>query len=280
MPAPDFHVPDGMERGPALTRTTHLGIGAHQDDLEFMAFHGIAACLHSNERWFGGIICTDGAGSSRTGPYAEMSDEDLCEVRMREQRQAADIGRYSFIAQLNYPSASISHPLGTPIVSDLRELITSAKPDVIYTHNPADKHATHVRVLVAVLAAIQSLPSTDRPSALYGCEMWRGLDWMDDADKVVMDVSGHGHLASALNGVFDSQIAGGKRYDLAVAGRRKANATLLDSHRGDGMTDAAFAMDLSPLIGKDPSDLVDFTLGFVSRLRSNIENQLNDAFGG
>jgi LmbE family N-acetylglucosaminyl deacetylase len=274
MPDSDFHVPDGTDRESALSRTTHLGIGAHQDDLEFMAFHGIAECLHSQDRWFGGIICTDGSGSSRTGPYAETSDDDLRKVRAREQRQAADIGRYSFVAQLNYPSSSITHPLGTPIVSDLRDLIASAKPDVIYTHNPADKHATHVRVVVAVLAAIQSLPPGDRPSALYGCEMWRGLDWMDDSEKVVMDVSGHGHLASALNGVFDSQIAGGKRYDLAVAGRRKANATLLDSHRGDGMTDAAFAMDLSPLIGKDPSNLVEFTLGFVNRLHRNVEDQL------
>jgi hypothetical protein len=28
-----------------------------------------------------------------------------------------------------------------------------------------------------------------------------------------MDVSGRDNLAAALNGVFDSQIAGGKRYD-------------------------------------------------------------------
>jgi LmbE family N-acetylglucosaminyl deacetylase len=53
----------------ALARITHLGIGAHQDDLEFMAFHGILACFRMrDDRWFGGVTCTNGAGSSRTGP--------------------------------------------------------------------------------------------------------------------------------------------------------------------------------------------------------------------
>jgi hypothetical protein len=33
-------VPDQKALPEALTRTTHLGVGAHHDDLEFMAFHG------------------------------------------------------------------------------------------------------------------------------------------------------------------------------------------------------------------------------------------------
>ena len=34
-------VPDGSEPARALARTTHLGVGAHQDDLELMAVHGM-----------------------------------------------------------------------------------------------------------------------------------------------------------------------------------------------------------------------------------------------
>ena len=37
----EIYVPDGKSVVAALKRVTHLGIGAHQDDLEFMAFHGI-----------------------------------------------------------------------------------------------------------------------------------------------------------------------------------------------------------------------------------------------
>ncbi len=34
-------VPDKVEENKALKRTTHMAIGAHQDDLEIMAYHGI-----------------------------------------------------------------------------------------------------------------------------------------------------------------------------------------------------------------------------------------------
>ena len=40
----DIFIPDGKPAEEALARITHLGIGAHQDDLEFMAFHGILQC--------------------------------------------------------------------------------------------------------------------------------------------------------------------------------------------------------------------------------------------
>jgi hypothetical protein len=40
----EVFVPDGAPMAKALERITHLGIGAHQDDLEFMAFHAVRAC--------------------------------------------------------------------------------------------------------------------------------------------------------------------------------------------------------------------------------------------
>jgi LmbE family N-acetylglucosaminyl deacetylase len=273
--SPDIFIPDGKDTNPSIARTTHLGIGAHQDDLEFMAFHGVIECFHSREKWFGGIICADGGGSVHEGPYSGSSPADLVRIRTEEQKQAASMGRYSFIAQLGHPSSGIGS--GDRVVADLVDLLGRMHPSVIYTHNPADKHMTHLRVLVAVLEALRRVAPQHRPQRLLGCEMWRGLDWMDDNDKVIMDVGGAEHLAASLNGVFDSQIAGGKRYDLAIAGRRRANATLLDSHAGDKITEAAFAMDLTPLMGADTSDLVDFTLQFVNRLRDDIQMNLRHA---
>jgi LmbE family N-acetylglucosaminyl deacetylase len=271
---PDIFIPDGLAGDPAIARTTHLGIGAHQDDLEFMAFHGIAECFYSTEKWFGGITCTDGAGSSHSGPYAGVTPAELVSIRMQEQRTAALAGRYSFVAQLGYPSKEITRPIGSPLVSDLVSFLSRMTPSVIYTHNPADKHETHLRVLVAVLEALREVSPAHRPAKLLGCEMWRGLGWMQDGDKIVQDLGGHEHLAAALNGIFDSQIAGGKRYDLAVAGRRRANATLLASHSGDELSQVAFVMDLSPMIGAETSDLLDFTLAYVDRFRDDIRTKL------
>lgn len=274
MRARDIFIPDGRPEDQALARTTHLGIGAHQDDLEFMAFPGIVECFDSDDLWFGGITCTDGAGSSRSGKYAAVSDDEMRAIRVAEQRRAAEIGRFSFVAQLGYPSKTLSDPLRSTLVGELRELLERTKPDIVYTHNPADKHPTHIRVLVAVLAALRELPVADRPRQLLGCEGWRGLDWLEDSGKVVMDVSGREGLATELNAVFESQIAGGKRYDVAVIGRRHANATFFDAHSVDSVNDACLAIDLTPLIGREPAAVVDFTLEAVDRFRRSVADEL------
>jgi len=46
-PGHDVFVPDAADAAAALSRTTHLAIGAHQDDLEFMAAHGIVECFQN-----------------------------------------------------------------------------------------------------------------------------------------------------------------------------------------------------------------------------------------
>jgi hypothetical protein len=45
----DILIPDGVEQQAALSRTTHLGISAHQDDLEILAFTWHSAMLWNVE---------------------------------------------------------------------------------------------------------------------------------------------------------------------------------------------------------------------------------------
>lgn len=275
----DVFVPDGAPAEEALARVTHLGVGAHQDDLEFMAFHGIAECFHSKDAWFGGITCTNGAGSARTGAYASFSDTEMRSVRREEQRAAAIIGRYGVMVQLDFPSGAVKDPAAKELKEDLKLLIGRMRVGAVYTHNLADKHDTHVGVTVALIQALRELPADKRPPRVYGCEVWRDLDWMPDSEKVVHDVSGHGHLAGALNGVFDSQIAGGKRYDLAVLGRRRSNATFFESHATDKCEELCYAMDLAPLV-KDPSmDILEYVCGFVARFESDVRARLGKRLG-
>src|SRR5205814_4796657 len=96
----DVFIPDGTPPDVALARVTHLGIGAHQDDLEFMAFHGIEACHQRSDAWFGGVTCTNGSGSARTGKYAEFTDAQMMSVRYAEQEHAAVVGGYGAMIQL------------------------------------------------------------------------------------------------------------------------------------------------------------------------------------
>jgi len=272
-------VPDGKPVAEALQRITHLGIGAHQDDLEFMAFHGILACYASSDQWFGGVTCTNGAGSARAGAYEKFTDAQMMAVRRREQAAAAVVGGYGVMIQLDYPSSAVKSAADSSVKDDLKLILSQTRPQVVYTHNPADKHDTHVGVVAAALQAMRELPRDQRPQKVWGCEVWRNLDWMPDQDKVLMDVSGHDNLAAALNGVFDSQIAGGKRYDLATLGRRSANATFFESHATDKTTQLIFGIDLSPLVTDEARDIVDYVAGFIREFEDDVRARLSKRLG-
>ena len=275
----EIFVPDGKPVAAALRRVTHLGIGAHQDDLEFMAFHGILECFKSKTKWFGGVTCTNGAGSARTGKYKKFSDEQMMAVRRKEQNAAAKLGDYGAMVQLDFSSSAVKSATDVSLKEDLKKIISATKVDIIYTHNLADKHDTHIGVVVAVIQALRELPKSKRPKKIIGCEVWRNLDWLADDKKVVMDVSGADKLAAKLNGLFDSQIAGGKRYDLATLGRRSANATFFDSHSTDKATQVIFGMDLTPLIARPSLDIVAFTTSFIEEFRVEVAGKLRKRLG-
>ena len=262
--------PDGKTGPDAISRTTHLGIGAHQDDLEFMAFHGILACYDRTDRWFGGVTITDGRGSSRAGQFKDWTDDQIAAERIREQEAAAVIGQYSFIAQLGLGSSAVRDAQQSAVRDDLRRILEASRPEVVYLHNLADKHDTHVGCALRCIEALRQLPKAERPKMVYGCEVWRDLDWLVDSEKTAMPISDRPELARTLNEVFATQIAGGKRYDLAVLGRRTANATFSNAHSTDQESAMQWAMDLTPLIQDDSLDPVAYTVGFIDRLKADV----------
>jgi LmbE family N-acetylglucosaminyl deacetylase len=267
-------IPDGLSPEEALARTTHMAIGAHQDDLEIMGVDGILACFQQEDRWFTGVVVTNGSGSPRDDVYKDYTDEDMREVRAKEQKKAAVVGEYAAQALLDYPSSAVRDASNKDLVEDLTLLLRLARPDVVYTHNLADKHDTHVAVTLRVVEAIRNLPEADRPQRVYGCEVWRDLDWMVDEDKVAFDCSAHENLQAALLGVFDSQVCGGKRYDLATMGRRRANATYFASHGTDVAAGLIYAMDLSPLIEDSAQDIEGFVQAHIDRFAQDVHQRI------
>ena len=274
-PGAEVFVPDGIMEDQALARTTHLALSAHQDDIEIMAYHGILECFGSADRWFTGVVVTNGAGSPRDGLYAAYTDEEMQKVRRVEQKKAAAIGEYAAQVLLDYSSSAVKDASNPDVVNDLKGILEITSPQVVYTHNLADKHDTHVAVALRVIRALRELPAELRPRKLYGCEVWRDLDWMVDQDKVALDVSGHENLANALLGVFDSQICGGKRYDLATMGRRRAHATYHESHGTDVSEALTFAMDMSPLVLNTELDPQEYVEGYISRLAEDVRSRLS-----
>ncbi|MGJ8726376.1 MAG: PIG-L deacetylase family protein [Roseibacillus sp.] len=271
------HIPDHKDLPEAFTRTTHLGIGAHQDDLEFMAYHGIVTCYQEPSNWFTGITCTDGGGSPRTGPFADHTDADIKELRHREQIQAADLGQYAAQFQLAHSSSHLKSPTGQSQLRDqLITLLTQTTPQTVYTHNPADKHSTHLAVFSATIAALRALPKDQQPTTLLGCEVWRDLDWVPDARKVTLDVSPHPELAAQLNQVFQSQIAGGKNYHHALIGRRTAHATFSNPHASDTVTQVTFALDLMPLLEDPNLSPVALITELIDEFKNEVINSLQE----
>jgi LmbE family N-acetylglucosaminyl deacetylase len=252
---PGPFVPDGAAPEDAFSRTTHLAIGAHPDDLEVMAYHGVAECFDSSEKWFGGVVVCDGAGSPRSDSAAVPEGEspreggavpegelEMAAARRKEQERAAEVGKYSFALLLGMASSKVKGEWNPALVVRLAEILDSTK---------FDRHATHLAVFAHALRAIRSLPEESRPARVLGCEVWRDLDWLGDKDRVRLDCSSDPKLARELLDVFGSQIQGGKNYTEATLGRRRANATFSDSHEVDRAESLAYAVDLMPLVN-DP----------------------------
>jgi LmbE family N-acetylglucosaminyl deacetylase len=270
----EVYVPDGEPVATALGRTTHICFSAHQDDIEIMAAQPIIECFQKKDKWFTGVVVTDGRGSPRNGLYKDYGDDDMRLVRFKEQRKAAFVGEFAAQVMLDLPSKVVKDASRKESVEDIIEVLHAAKPQIVYTHNLADKHDTHVAVALRVIEALRRLDESERPGRLVGCEVWRALDWMVDFDKALMNVSDHENLQMALLGVFDSQIVGGKRYDLASMGRRRANATYFESHGVDATTGLSYAMDMSPLMSDTTKDPVVFAQEFIQRFAQDVNDRI------
>jgi LmbE family N-acetylglucosaminyl deacetylase len=276
-PDSDIYLPEisaGLTPEAALARTTHLCVIAHQDDIEINAYPAVAACYGRADRFFTGVVMTNGAGSARTGKYGHVTDAQMQEIRKEEQRTAARLGKYNLQLQLSHASGDVKKSGHAGVASDLATIFGGCRPEVVYLHQPADKHDTHVGCFLRCIEAIRALPRDQRPARVLGVEGWRDLDWLADADKVAMDASADSELAEKLVAVFDSQIAGGKRYDLAAMGRRLSNATFFASHATDTTNAVSFALDLTPLVQNDALSVADFTLRHIENLRADVAGRL------
>ena len=263
---------DGDEK--YLAKTTDLCFSAHQDDIEIMAYGPIAKCYRDKDNWFTGVVITDGAGSPRSGIYENYTNDEMKLIRIEEQRNAGVVGEYAATILLGYPSSVVKGKEKSDIKEDIKAIIREAKPETIYVHNLADKHATHVACAVTVLDAIRELEKEYRPNKILGLEVWRGLDWMVDSEKVCLDTSKYPNVEAAVLGVYDSQISGGKRYDLAAVGRRLANATFFESHDVDDMTSMSYAMDLTPLMESNIS-YTEYVNKYIESFKTNVNDMID-----
>ena len=213
-----------------------------------MAWHGMLEGLAGQGKFFAGVTATDGGGSSRIGAYASVTDEEMRLIRLQEQKKAAYLGNYAALASLGYTSVQVREQNRKDVKNDFKAIIKASRPQVIFTHNLADRHKTHLAVVLLVIEALRELGEEYYPQEFYGGEVWRSLDWLPLAERRAFDVGQRPNLNSALMELYDSQISGGKNYHLATRGRREANATYADAYAPDEANMLELFMDLHPLL--------------------------------
>ncbi|NCW27198.1 MAG: hypothetical protein EBV83_02705 [Verrucomicrobia bacterium] len=147
-------------------------------------------------------------------------------------------------------------------------------PEVVYLHNPADRHETHLAVLSASLAALRQLPATSRPKEVYGCEVWGDLDWVPSSKIVRLPCTAPEDFGPSLLRCFRSQVEGGKRYDLASAGRRRAQATFADAYTPDQAPEVVLALDLLPLLESGAPSLAQFVSSLINEFRQQATDRI------
>lgn len=271
---PDFFVFDHVSIEDAFKRITHMSIGAHPDDLEIMSYDGILKCYKQKDKWFFGVVVTDGANILKNNVYETFSNDEIKKIRKQEQIEAAKIGKYGLLTLMNHQSDDVKDAKNELIINELYELINKAKPEVLYTHNVIDRHDTHLGLAIKVIKAIRKMDKKDRPKKLYGCEVWRNLDFLMNEDKISFDTSGNNHLESKILKVFKSQIHKGKSYDLATIGRRQAHATFGESHVIDQSKNISLAIDMTALIEDEHLDIVSFTVNLMNHVVKDVKERI------
>lgn len=272
---PELYIPDAVPEEQAWKRVTHLAIGAHQDDLEFMAFPAIAECYRAGTRGFFGIILTDGVGSIRGAEASRNSDREFAQIRREEQKRAATIGTYGGIYQLAASSDELrSNP--RQIAEEIWSLIKNMEPQEVLLHSPFDKHKTHLAALVASIEALRRRASALPTPRVIGCEVWRGHDWLPDARKLILDASYDPSFATRLFEQFQSQIGPGKRYGDATVGRWLANATFYQPRAADLYARAMYGVDLSELVNDQGVSIPSFIHRHLEEFATDIRTTWED----
>ncbi|MDR3216542.1 MAG: PIG-L family deacetylase [Clostridiaceae bacterium] len=235
----DVYMPKNANKG----AVKYLVVVAHPDDGEILAAGPVTESANG-KTVLALAVLTDGAGSARSGAFAAYTDDEMKAVRVKEQRAAAEEGRFESLYMLRVPSGELKAG-SAEAVRAIADIIAEKQPEILITHNPFDRHPTHLAAGRTVMEALRSLPAGKRPKTVWGGEVWRSLDWLPVKYRLALPADTTDGAADRVLLCHKSQIDGGKRYDAAAKGRRLQNATFCESHSTDFAHEVAYFTDLS-----------------------------------
>lgn len=266
------YLPKTRKTGPVK----YVCICAHPSDCEIMAIDGIQRGYRAKKYTFAAVITTDGSDSERNGKLQKASNRRIASMRMSEQKKAATLGRYNSVYFMNYKPEQARNQEDEDIVNEYVEIIKELKPRIIYTHSILDRDPTHVAVAVKVINALRKLRKTQMPALLYGCEVWRDLDWVDPSKVVSFDVSHNIRLQKQLIMVHKSQNLS-RDYLNAAVGRRYVNATFSKSEKKKEAKLTSRAINMTTLLRRKEFPIKRFAMSFIDDLYSEINDSMDRA---
>src|SRR5258707_471044 len=83
-----------------------------------------------------------GVSPPRRAPWPDHPDDGGGPVRRREQKRGGRGGDRAGVVLLDHRGEEAKPPRPPPVVADLAAILSAARPEVVYTHNLADKHDT------------------------------------------------------------------------------------------------------------------------------------------
>lgn len=171
-------------------------------DVERVGAGGIIETLYNPNKSFVGAVIRTPHDISNCGLYNLYNEEDMVDIRLAEQKKAANIGSYNSLYVLNYTDLSNKGA----IIDDLIALIKAYRPEKIYTYSPYEKDREKVQTVLMLIEALSRIDEEYRPQLVVGAAISRELSFLPTEQVLNLGIDSKIDLAYSLLDIYDSVI--------------------------------------------------------------------------
>jgi LmbE family N-acetylglucosaminyl deacetylase len=186
-----------------------ISIVAHPDDAEFSGGGTLAKFAREGKKVYI-CVCT---GGDKGSPDPEMTNEELREIRQREQREASEVLGVTETIFLGNPDGELFPTL--EFREQIVRVLRTYRPDVVITHDPFRPYSLHPDHRAVGITTTDAIYPTARDAIYFpqhykeGLQPWKvGEIWYAGAEQPDKYID--------ISEVFDLKIAALKKHDSQV----------------------------------------------------------------
>ena len=186
-----------------------MSIVAHPDDAEFSGGGTLAKFAREGKKVYI-CVCT---GGDKGSPDPEMTNEELREIRQREQREASEILGVTETIFLGNPDGELFPTL--EFREQIVRVLRTYRPDVVITHDPFRPYSLHPDHRAVGITTTDAIYPTARDAIYFpqhykeGLLPWKvGEIWYAGAEQPDKYID--------ISEVFDLKIAALQKHDSQV----------------------------------------------------------------